>query len=67
MNRMAENEIDGARAHRGELRAILAMTLPTIVITTSRTIVSFTDMAMVRKLGTEAAAALMPASVTLFF
>ncbi|UCG34040.1 MAG: MATE family efflux transporter, partial [Phycisphaerales bacterium] len=49
-----------------ELRLLLTMSVPTVVITASRTVVSFTDMFMVSRLGTEAAAALMPANLGVF-
>ena len=49
-----------------ELRALLTMSVPTVVITASRTVVSFTDMFMVSRLGTDAAAALMPANLGVF-
>jgi MATE family multidrug resistance protein len=42
------------------------MSIPTVVITTSRTVVGFTDLAMVSRLGTEAAAALLPANLAIF-
>ena len=67
MSQINQNNIpDPSRTPRGELRAILVLSLPTVVITASRTVVGFTDMAMVSRLGTEAAAALMPANLTLF-
>ena len=51
---------------RGDLRAILVLALPLVVTNASRTVMSFVDFVMVSELGTEAQAAIIPASISLF-
>ncbi len=53
-------------ARRSDLAAVLALALPVIVTTVSRTVMGFVDFGMVSLLGTDAQAALTPASMMVF-
>ena len=64
MNESIEPKLSSQRSN--ELRAVVAMSIPIVVTTASRALMSFVDFYMVTKLGEESMAAIVPAGMTVF-
>lgn len=64
MNESIEPKLSSQRS--SELRAVVAMSIPIVVTTASRALMSFVDFYMVTKLGEESMAAIVPAGMTVF-
>jgi len=56
-------DADGDGSLRGEMRRIFALAVPNIGTTVSRMLMGFTDFVMVSRLGTDALAAISPATI----
>jgi multidrug resistance protein, MATE family len=59
-------QLDETTNHKTDLRLLIALSVPMVINNTSRTVMSFVDFAMVSRLGTDAQAALAPATIVLF-